>query len=363
MPRSSGSRHERQEVVGGPVVRFDRQVIDDVVAVVAGRLGDRHQPEPGHAKVVGRGRIAVVEVVEPVGQAAQVADAIAVRIGEAAHEHLVEDAVAPPWRGVAAGHSMRERRRAPPAALAVAAWLLAGVSIDGDGDGLRVVAPHDATIATAMTRARQREQRRTSNATTSARVWSQPTVSADAPRLGPRRDLLPDLPGSLRPLEPGASKPGPLEPWDSPPTIHGFKGGDLLGIVERLDYLADLGINALYLTPIFASASNHRYHTYDYLAVDPLLGGNEALRELLDAAHDRDMRVVLDGVFNHTGRGFWPFHHVLETGAASPYRGWFHLDDAAARSRAAVARVSAARDAPRARSATRRGGGCRPCPS
>jgi neopullulanase len=124
-------------------------------------------------------------------------------------------------------------------------------------------------------------------------------------------------------------KPGPLEPWDAPPTIHGFKGGDLLGIVERLDYLADLGITALYLTPIFASASNHRYHTYDYLTVDPLLGGDEALRELLDAAHDREMRVVLDGVFNHTGRGFWPFHHVLEAGADSPYRSWFHLDDAA----------------------------------
>jgi neopullulanase len=124
-------------------------------------------------------------------------------------------------------------------------------------------------------------------------------------------------------------KPGPLEPWDTPPTIHGFKGGDLLGIVEHLDYLADLGVNALYLTPIFASASNHRYHTYDYLAVDPLLGGDSALRELLDAAHDREMRVVLDGVFNHTGRGFWPFHHVLEAGADSPYRRWFHLDDAA----------------------------------
>jgi cyclomaltodextrinase / maltogenic alpha-amylase / neopullulanase len=125
------------------------------------------------------------------------------------------------------------------------------------------------------------------------------------------------------------AKPGHLEPWDSPPTIHGFKGGDLLGIAERLDYLVDLGITALYLTPIFASASNHRYHTYDYLTVDPLLGGDAALRELLDAVHERDMRVVLDGVFNHTGRGFWPFHHVLETGAASPYRGWFHVDDAA----------------------------------
>ena len=122
-------------------------------------------------------------------------------------------------------------------------------------------------------------------------------------------------------------KPGPLEPWDAAPTNYGFKGGDLLGIVEHLDHIAGLGANALYLTPIFQSASNHRYHTYDYMTVDPLLGGDAALRELLDAAHDRGMRVILDGVFNHTGRGFWPFHHVLETGAGSPYRSWFHWDD------------------------------------
>ena len=124
-------------------------------------------------------------------------------------------------------------------------------------------------------------------------------------------------------------KPGPLEPWDAPPTRHGFKGGDLLGIVEHLDYLEDLGVTALYLTPIFQSASNHRYHAYDYLKVDPMLGGDEALRALLDAAHGRGMRVILDGVFNHSGRGFWPFHHVLENGASSPYRRWFHIDDEA----------------------------------
>ena len=121
-------------------------------------------------------------------------------------------------------------------------------------------------------------------------------------------------------------KPGPLEPWDAPPTAHGFKGGDLLGIVEKLDHLQDLGVTAIYLTPIFQSGSNHRYHTYDYFHVDPLLGGDSALRELLDVAHGRGMRVILDGVFNHTGRGFWPFHHILENGASSPYRDWFHID-------------------------------------
>ena len=122
--------------------------------------------------------------------------------------------------------------------------------------------------------------------------------------------------------------PGPLEAWDAPPTAHGFKGGDLLGIVEHLDDLADLGVTALYLTPVFSSASNHRYHTYDYLAVDPILGGTPALRELVDAVHLRGMRIVLDGVFNHTGRGFWPFHHVLENGLDSPYVDWFHVDRA-----------------------------------
>lgn len=118
----------------------------------------------------------------------------------------------------------------------------------------------------------------------------------------------------------------PFEPWDSPPTVHGFKGGDLYGIAERLDYLKDLGITALYLNPVFASASNHRYHTFDYYHVDPLLGGDDALRHLLDQAHKRGIRVVLDGVFNHASRGLWQFHHVLECGDGSPYKDWFHFD-------------------------------------
>lgn len=117
-----------------------------------------------------------------------------------------------------------------------------------------------------------------------------------------------------------------FEPWDAPPTFHGFKGGDLYGVAEKLDYLSDLGITALYFNPVFASASNHRYHTYDYYHVDPLLGGNEALRHLIDEAHNRNIRVVLDGVFNHASRGFWQFHHVLENGLGSPYKDWFYFD-------------------------------------
>jgi neopullulanase len=114
-----------------------------------------------------------------------------------------------------------------------------------------------------------------------------------------------------------------FQSWESDPTPFDFKGGDLFGIVEHLDYLQDLGINAIYLNPITASAANHRYHTYDYFHIDPLLGGDEAFRELLDAAHARGMRIIPDGVFNHASRGIWQFNHVLENGSGSPYVDWF----------------------------------------
>lgn len=118
-------------------------------------------------------------------------------------------------------------------------------------------------------------------------------------------------------------KPNFLEPWDAPPTYDGFKGGDLVGVAERLDYIQDLGVTAVYFTPVFQSTANHRYHTYDYYNVDPILGGNAALRRLLDEAHRRGMRVVLDGVFNHASRGFFQFNHILENGGQSPYIDWF----------------------------------------
>jgi neopullulanase len=124
---------------------------------------------------------------------------------------------------------------------------------------------------------------------------------------------------------PSVKKPSNLEPWDAPPTYQGFKGGDLIGVYEHLDYLQDLGITAIYFTPIFQSASNHRYHTHDYLKVDPLLGGDEAFQVLLKEAHRRGMRIVLDGVFNHASRGFFQFNHILETGKQSPYLDWFKV--------------------------------------
>lgn len=116
------------------------------------------------------------------------------------------------------------------------------------------------------------------------------------------------------------------EAWDDMPTLQGYKGGDLWGVIEQLDYLQDLGVNAVYFTPIFQSASNHRYHTHDYYQVDPMLGGNPAFQELLDAAHKRDIKVVLDGVFNHSSRGFFFFHDVLENGPHSPWVDWFKIE-------------------------------------
>lgn len=118
-------------------------------------------------------------------------------------------------------------------------------------------------------------------------------------------------------------KPHHLESWSSPPTSYGFKGGDLVGVCDRLDYLADLGVNAIYFCPIFQSTANHRYHTHDYFQVDPLLGGNAAFQQLLNAAHARNIRVVIDGVFNHASRGFYYFNHTLENGKDSPYLDWF----------------------------------------
>ncbi|HZQ10125.1 MAG TPA: glycoside hydrolase family 13 protein [Anaerolineae bacterium] len=118
-------------------------------------------------------------------------------------------------------------------------------------------------------------------------------------------------------------KPHHLEAWDAPPTTYGFKGGDLLGVVEQLDYLVELGINAIYFCPVFQSTANHRYHTHDYFQIDPILGGNNAFKTLLDAAHARGIRIILDGVFNHASRGFYQFNHTLENGKDSPYLDWF----------------------------------------
>lgn len=119
--------------------------------------------------------------------------------------------------------------------------------------------------------------------------------------------------------------PPNLHKWGSPPTTSGFQGGDLRGIIQHFDYLLDLGINALYMNPIFTANSTHRYNTSDYFSIDPKLGTFQDFRALLDVAHRNEVRVVLDGVFNHCGRGFFAFVDVLENGENSAYKDWFHI--------------------------------------
>ncbi|NLW60359.1 MAG: alpha-glycosidase [Firmicutes bacterium] len=101
-------------------------------------------------------------------------------------------------------------------------------------------------------------------------------------------------------------------------------GGDLPGIIANLPYLADLGINCLYLTPIFTATSYHKYDPADYFTIDPCFGDAETLKELVRKAHERGIKVILDGVFNHCGPYFFAFQDVLTRGEKSPYRNWFY---------------------------------------
>ncbi|MGF1668497.1 MAG: alpha-amylase family glycosyl hydrolase [Acidimicrobiia bacterium] len=121
--------------------------------------------------------------------------------------------------------------------------------------------------------------------------------------------------------------PPDLDPWGSEPKPRRFQGGDLIGVADRIGYLADLGIDAIYLNPIFASPSNHRYDTVDYHQVDPALGGNEALATLVDTAHGHDIKVILDASFNHVHPRFFAFDDLIRRGRRSAYRDWFVVHD------------------------------------
>ena len=113
--------------------------------------------------------------------------------------------------------------------------------------------------------------------------------------------------------------------WNAAPTRENMFGGNLAGIEDRLDYIADMGFNAIYLCPIFKSNSNHRYHTVDYFEIDPVLGTGKDFDRLLRHAHRLGIRVILDGVFNHCSRGFFQFNSLMELGENSPYVDWFHV--------------------------------------
>ena len=116
-------------------------------------------------------------------------------------------------------------------------------------------------------------------------------------------------------------------PWGSEkPSRTNFFGGDLQGVIDHLDYLEDLGINGIYFCPIFAAHSNHKYDTIDYFNIDPAFGSKEKFKELVDKAHERGIKIMLDAVFNHMGDFSMQWQDVIKNGEKSRFAEWFHIN-------------------------------------
>jgi len=123
-----------------------------------------------------------------------------------------------------------------------------------------------------------------------------------------------------------SNDPEKIEDWETgSPAWNNYFGGDLQGVIDHIDHLSKLGINAIYFTPLFEANTNHKYDTKNYLQVDPHFGDNAKLKELVQKCHSVGIKVLLDAVFNHSGFHFEPFQDVLQNGEASPYKDWFHL--------------------------------------
>ena len=119
-----------------------------------------------------------------------------------------------------------------------------------------------------------------------------------------------------------------VEPWTSNRVQNEFRfGGNLRGVIEAVPYLKELGVTMVYSTPMFLSDTSHRYNTFDYFKIDPLLGTEDDLRELCDTLHANGMKLIMDGVFNHSGLGFRPFKDAKKHGKASKYYDWFFFDE------------------------------------
>ena len=103
-------------------------------------------------------------------------------------------------------------------------------------------------------------------------------------------------------------------------------GGDLHGIIDKLPYLEELGVNLIYLTPIFKSDTNHKYNTEDYFNIDPQFGTLEEAKELVEKAHNLGIKIVFDAVFNHSGSDFFAFKDLIENQQKSKYKEWYFID-------------------------------------
>jgi len=114
--------------------------------------------------------------------------------------------------------------------------------------------------------------------------------------------------------------------WGSKVETESMFGGDLQGIIDKLDYLEELGVDLVYLTPIFKSTSNHKYNTSDYYAIDPQFGTLDTAKELIKKCHEKGMKIVFDAVFNHSGSDFFAFEDLIEKQEASKYKDWYFVD-------------------------------------
>ncbi len=118
------------------------------------------------------------------------------------------------------------------------------------------------------------------------------------------------------------------EEWYKVPLAFDAKlGGNLRGIINKLDYIKDLGADVIYLTPIFKADTQHKYDTVDYYQIDPELGTEDDLRELVDKVHEMGMYILLDGVFNHSSKRFFAFQDVIEKGESSKYKDWYYATE------------------------------------
>ena len=107
------------------------------------------------------------------------------------------------------------------------------------------------------------------------------------------------------------------------PDYNSFYGGDIEGILQKLDYLEDLGVTIIYFNPLFEAKSNHKYDAVDYMKLDPHFGSEKDFKEFVEEAHNRGIRIIIDCAFNHTGETFWAFQDGLKKGPGSKFYNWY----------------------------------------
>jgi cyclomaltodextrinase len=122
-----------------------------------------------------------------------------------------------------------------------------------------------------------------------------------------------------------SNDPDNIKPWGTPVKAESIFGGDIKGIIDKLDYLEVLGVNLIYLTPIFKSTSNHKYNTADYYDIDPQFGTLDAAKELIKKCHEKGMKIIFDAVFNHSGSDFFAFEDLLKKQEESKYKDWYFV--------------------------------------